>query len=650
MFFTIITATRNAAAMLPCLLESLACQTCRDFELIIQDGASTDGTVAVVESYRDRLPALSLDSAPDWGIYDAWNKALPRIRGEWVLFLGADDRLFTPDTLECCKNLLQSCSSVIRYAVGGVALCDGAENTLTIMPGQTEGVVAHLPQGYAPFWQNGLFHRAGMFSQNRFDDTLRIFGDYDFLCRTWTDDASAVRIPYTIAAIKLGGMSNSPKHLVSARLEALRVSRRHYGNNGLPILCLAVFKAGIVWGIYTILGPDRGSRVLNMLRRMRGLEASWVSGNQPSPSCGQPPPRHLNRGYLYHNKIAMFGCSLIDALLRFFPRKKRELPKKVRSILLIKPDHLGDLFLMGSVLPLLQQRYPDCGTDLVAGSWSMPIAQALPGIRKVFFVDHWMLNRAAMPFGKKLFFFFRSFFSTLRQIRRQRYDICLCFRSFGGNLISLGYLSKAAFLAGHGTGGLGPLLDAEAVWQAGRHEVEHFMEVLALCGIYPVPLTDLRYPVLRGADAARYEAVKQKLGIGSNYVVLAPCSRDAARMLPNSYWQEIIRQSPETHFVLSAGVGDRETLLRIQDGNAHVHINAGDFTLPDIILLLSKATHIHAVNSLGAHLAGASGAPTTVHWCSNGTDVRQFIPLGQQVSYVLVKNDELFKSGRNFSA
>ena len=85
---TIITATYNATATLPRLLESLATQTCQDFELIIQDGASKDDTVAVAESYRHRLPALSLASEPDTGIYDAWNKALSRVRGEWVLVFG----------------------------------------------------------------------------------------------------------------------------------------------------------------------------------------------------------------------------------------------------------------------------------------------------------------------------------------------------------------------------------------------------------------------------------------------------------------------------------------------------------------------------------------------------------------------------------
>jgi glycosyltransferase involved in cell wall biosynthesis len=55
-FFTIITATYNAAATLPRLLDSLSEQTCRDFELIIQDGASTDDTVAVAESIGTSCP------------------------------------------------------------------------------------------------------------------------------------------------------------------------------------------------------------------------------------------------------------------------------------------------------------------------------------------------------------------------------------------------------------------------------------------------------------------------------------------------------------------------------------------------------------------------------------------------------------------
>ena len=102
-FFTIITSTYNAAATLPHLLDSLASQTCRDFNWIVQDGASSDATIQIVEQYRDRLPEVLTDSGKDSGIYDAWNKAIDRWQdkmGEWILFLGADDKLADVNVLD----------------------------------------------------------------------------------------------------------------------------------------------------------------------------------------------------------------------------------------------------------------------------------------------------------------------------------------------------------------------------------------------------------------------------------------------------------------------------------------------------------------------------------------------------------------------
>ena len=121
-FFSIITATYDAAIPLPGLLESLADQRCRDFELVLQDGHSTDNTVALVESYRHRLPSLKLQSTPDTGIYDAWNRALDRVAGQWVLFLGADDALAGPDVLDVVAKKLIDAPSGLLYASGDVEI------------------------------------------------------------------------------------------------------------------------------------------------------------------------------------------------------------------------------------------------------------------------------------------------------------------------------------------------------------------------------------------------------------------------------------------------------------------------------------------------------------------------------------------------
>ena len=88
--FTIVTSTFNAAASLPVTARSLAGQTCRDFEWLVMDGASPDGTAEVARGFGDMVTRLV--SEPNSGIYDAWNKALPlvRARGDLGQRVGLD--------------------------------------------------------------------------------------------------------------------------------------------------------------------------------------------------------------------------------------------------------------------------------------------------------------------------------------------------------------------------------------------------------------------------------------------------------------------------------------------------------------------------------------------------------------------------------
>lgn len=88
---SILTATYNSAGDLPGLMDSLRIQTDRQFEWIIVDGASTDGTLELVRNADDIVTKWI--SEPDFGIYDALNKALKLASGQYYLVVGADDRL-----------------------------------------------------------------------------------------------------------------------------------------------------------------------------------------------------------------------------------------------------------------------------------------------------------------------------------------------------------------------------------------------------------------------------------------------------------------------------------------------------------------------------------------------------------------------------
>ncbi len=94
---TIVTVCLNAEATLERAILSVLRQTYPQVEYLVIDGASTDGTLRILNHYQDQIRVVS---EPDKGIFDAMNKALKLANGDWLLFLGADDYLLTDTTLE----------------------------------------------------------------------------------------------------------------------------------------------------------------------------------------------------------------------------------------------------------------------------------------------------------------------------------------------------------------------------------------------------------------------------------------------------------------------------------------------------------------------------------------------------------------------
>ena len=102
---SVIIVCLNPGPRLHTALASVREQRGENFECVVIDGASTDGSREWLETQRIRLG--SLVSEPDHGVYDAMNKGVARATGEWVIFLGADDRLVTNDVLSCAEKMLR---------------------------------------------------------------------------------------------------------------------------------------------------------------------------------------------------------------------------------------------------------------------------------------------------------------------------------------------------------------------------------------------------------------------------------------------------------------------------------------------------------------------------------------------------------------
>ena len=126
---TYVTITYNAAKVLQRTLDSVLCQDYPDIVHLIIDGASTDDTLKIVDDYIARSNAaenghrIQVTSEPDKGIYDAMNKGLRSLDGDYVCFLNAGDFLPSPDTVS--KIVEKAITPLPAVLYGNTDIVDG---------------------------------------------------------------------------------------------------------------------------------------------------------------------------------------------------------------------------------------------------------------------------------------------------------------------------------------------------------------------------------------------------------------------------------------------------------------------------------------------------------------------------------------------
>jgi len=233
MKISIVIATWNASAHLAKCLESCLRQTWADKEIIVIDGGSTDGTVDILQLCGHRLAHWS--SAPDCGIYDAWNKALPHVTGDWILFRGADDVFWDDDVLTRAVPALMAASPSQQICYGAVVV-EQAGLLRRIIGTPWEQARKGFRRGM-PIPHTGTFHHRDLFRRfGKFDASYRVSGDYEFLLRTLRGgDIEGLFIPGLIVTTMSDG-GNAASRAFRGELENLAARRRY----GLPISSAAL--------------------------------------------------------------------------------------------------------------------------------------------------------------------------------------------------------------------------------------------------------------------------------------------------------------------------------------------------------------------------------------------------------------------------
>jgi glycosyltransferase involved in cell wall biosynthesis len=207
---TIITVVYNAVSTLEETILSVINQNFDNFEYIIIDGGSTDGTVEIIKKYQDNITLWI--SEPDKGIYDAMNKGIQNAKGEYVYFLGADDVLIDEFVLEKVKVLF---TNKFNIYYGNVIfknrnqLYDGKFNAFKLVTRN----ISH----------QSIFYPKAVFDEFQYNTVYRIFADYELNLKLFNHKEFQFQfIPITIALFNDYGVSGTIT--IDANFEADRLS------------------------------------------------------------------------------------------------------------------------------------------------------------------------------------------------------------------------------------------------------------------------------------------------------------------------------------------------------------------------------------------------------------------------------------------
>lgn len=221
---SVIIVTFNSVKYLKGAIESFLKQDYANKELVIIDGGSKDGTVDIIKQYEKQIGYWC--SEPDKGIYDAMNKGWRRASGEYMLYLGCDDRL------------LDGALSALGDNANGADLVFGDVKCLHAGGVVRERVTTthfDVIRKHAIFSHQSLIMKRLVFEKyNGFDCSYRVLADYHLILRAYLGGAKMQYVHQFISLFNMGGVSgftyrsDKEKLRIHTELKSIPCPRLYY--------------------------------------------------------------------------------------------------------------------------------------------------------------------------------------------------------------------------------------------------------------------------------------------------------------------------------------------------------------------------------------------------------------------------------------
>ena len=232
-FFTVITVCYNAGDGLRAAIDALRRQTCQDYQHIIKDGGSTDGSVDAIRPIIDGDEKTLFIACPDGGIYDAMNQALAEAQGEYIYFLNCGDSFSDEHVLSDVKRFIEDAEDAVIFNDSEEGAPDDAVIYGDFM---LRGEIIRQPKrmSKAYLYRRPLNHQSTFFGRavfegcGCFDTSFSVRADHELTLRAYCQNSVFLKIYRVIAIYEGGGFSECAEKKEARKRELEEIRGRYF--------------------------------------------------------------------------------------------------------------------------------------------------------------------------------------------------------------------------------------------------------------------------------------------------------------------------------------------------------------------------------------------------------------------------------------
>ena len=235
-FFSIIVVSLNPGERLKKTLESIVSQTYSDYEVILKDGGSTDGSLSQIkkQGFFEKYPKIRVIEEKDKSIYDGMNQAVTYVGGSYIQFLNCGDYFYDNFVLEqVAKEICMFQETIDNKEHETPVIYYGnqynqLQNTVVYSAPQINDFTCYRN---VPCHQV-CFYDARLFRKRAYDLKYKVRADYEhFLHSIYEEKAMGVALSIIVASYEGGGFSETRENRKKSALEHREITEKYLGKN-----------------------------------------------------------------------------------------------------------------------------------------------------------------------------------------------------------------------------------------------------------------------------------------------------------------------------------------------------------------------------------------------------------------------------------